>query len=162
MVFLFIAFCGIIFLFCVPIKVEIAYLSLENGKKRFLCFYTYGFGKSLALFDKNAVSKLRAFIRNITKNSKLKFKADYKKLSPILRRIRVNRFSVQIRYSDIGNAAVFYPLYGVLSYSFDRLGDRGRISFSQGKEYCQAVVSMQFNIHLILSSLLQILRPSGR
>ena len=145
---------------CIPFKVDIVYISPKNRPDKFLAFHILGFSDSLSIIDKTTMVKFRKVFDKIRNNESNNFQAHFKDFSRVLRRIYVNRFSVQMTYSDDVNAALFYPLIAIISTFVSQCGERGIMTAAKGSRYCQIVLTTQWNLHLILSAAMQILRLS--
>ena len=156
MVFLFIAFCVIIFLFSVPINIGFSYVSQDIYKKSHFCLFIRNKVKILPKISRNTFSD-KSKIGKIMRDTLLgKPDMIFKNIG----RLGVNKISLQSTIPYTGNAAIIYPFYGIM-YGLVAVSDDKKdhcISVDIAERfYLQIKIEFQWNLHLIFSLLLQIL-----
>ena len=162
MVFLFIAFLGIICLFCIPFRLSFTCFIEENTQKP--AFSLFIAGKQFN-FTKTKVNHL---LKQIQKSNDFgSFVNDAFTLSSSGIREHVSRIVLEKAVLEIvipnnSYAPISYPLIGCLQYADSVFFDTLRVNVAFGDRfYFQCRATILLNLHLIFSVFLQIIKPKG-
>lgn len=163
MVFLFIAFLGIIFLLCFPFRGQIVLFFDEKTKKSAITFNLYG--KPIKPEKKEKYKQLISTLKTTKIYLFLQRHFFVKIKRPVLR-IILSRIIVQISMQSLVpyrlNPAILYPVGYVFLETLSALIATKVVVERSARLYSQIKIDFLINLHLIFSILMQIITPKRR
>lgn len=166
MVFLFIAFLGIIIIFVTPIPVGFNLIYRKTQPKIRISLKLFSFIKYVQNIKENQLDNSTDKVKKSPFIIRLKKHIDWK----ILNLLILDKFLLEIRIPQKFNVAVFYPIMGITNALNNMFvyynGDKNRVAVNlvHGGDslYFQGKIYLKINLFMIFSIFFQIIKMEVR